>query len=75
MIVKNGIELGLGGDRELPRLAYRVNDAAKMIGISRSKLYGLARKRKLIILKLDGRSVVPSDSLKNYLASLNPLHQ
>jgi excisionase family DNA binding protein len=60
---------------QLDRLVYRVNDAAKMMGISRSKLYGLARERKIDILKLDGRSVVPLESLTSYLSTLPRLHR
>lgn len=55
-------------------VAFRVNDAARMIGISRSKLYSLARQQRLEIRKLDGRSVVPKTSLDTLMAALPRLH-
>lgn len=49
------------------RLAYRINDACKAIGIGRSKLYSLNREGKLKIVKLGGRSVVPASEVRALL--------
>lgn len=50
-----------------PPLAYRVDDACRAIGISRSKLYELVRDKKLNLVRIGGRSVVPADSLRALL--------
>lgn len=45
------------------RLAYRVDDACKAIGISRSKLYELVKSNELRIVRVGGRSVIPASAL------------
>jgi excisionase family DNA binding protein len=40
-------------------LALRVNDAARAIGVSRSKLYLMAKAKEIRIVKIGGVAVVP----------------
>jgi excisionase family DNA binding protein len=57
--------------REIPILALRVPEAAKSIGISASLMYQLIREGKVKAVRpSDGRTVIPMDELKRYLASL-----
>ena len=60
--------------REERAEVYRINDAANMMGISRSKLYGLARQKRIEVRKIDGRSVVPQESILTFLSTLPRLH-
>ena len=53
---------------------YRINEAARMMGISRSKLYALARQKRVEVRKLDGRSIVTQESISAFLATLPQLH-
>ncbi|MBC6982865.1 helix-turn-helix domain-containing protein [Caulobacter sp. 17J80-11] len=50
-------------------LAYRVNDAAKAIGLSRSTLYELRNEGKLRIVKVAGRALIPCEDLEALLGS------
>lgn len=57
--------------REVPVLALRVPEAAKSIGISASLMYQLIRDGKVKAVRpSDGRTIIPVDELKRYLASL-----
>lgn len=49
------------------KLAYRIDEACRAIGIGRSKLYELNRAGKLKIVRLGGRSVVPATELRALL--------
>jgi excisionase family DNA binding protein len=54
-----------------PALALRVSEAAKSIGISASLMYQLIREGKVKAVRpSDGRTIIPMDELKRYLASL-----
>jgi excisionase family DNA binding protein len=48
-------------------LAYRVNDAAKVAGLSRSSLYSLMSKGKLRSVLVAGRRLIPADALRDLL--------
>jgi excisionase family DNA binding protein len=48
-------------------LAYRVNDAAKVAGISRSSIYNLIRDGRLTPLKVAGVRLVRRDELLSLL--------
>jgi excisionase family DNA binding protein len=48
-------------------LAYRVNDAAKVAGLSRSSLYLLIGEGKLRSVRVAGRRLIPADALRNLL--------
>jgi hypothetical protein len=48
-------------------LAYRVNDAAKVAGLSRSSLYVLIGEGKLRSVLIAGRRLIPADALRDLL--------
>jgi excisionase family DNA binding protein len=48
-------------------LAYRVNDAAKIIGLSRSSIYILIAEKKLRSIVVAGRRLIPADALRELL--------
>jgi excisionase family DNA binding protein len=48
-------------------LAYRVNDAAKVAGLSRSSLYLLIAEGKLRSVLVAGRRLIPADALRDLL--------
>jgi hypothetical protein len=47
------------------RLAFRVADACRAIGIGRTSLYRLASERKLRLVKIAGRTLVDAASLRD----------
>jgi excisionase family DNA binding protein len=49
------------------RLAYRVNEAAERLGISRSKAYELIAAGKLPSIKIGGSVRVPAEALKAWI--------
>jgi excisionase family DNA binding protein len=48
-------------------ITYRVNDAAKVVGLSRSKIYELIGEGKLRSVMVAGRRLIPSDALRDLL--------
>jgi excisionase family DNA binding protein len=40
-------------------MAWRINDAARLLSVSRSTIYTLARVGKLKLIKISGRALVP----------------
>ena len=48
--------------------ALSINGCAKMLGISRDTVYRLARERKLRLVKLGTRTVVPVSEIERVLA-------
>jgi hypothetical protein len=48
-------------------LAYRVNDAARVAGLSRSSLYVLIGEGKLRSVLIAGRRLIPADALRDLL--------
>jgi excisionase family DNA binding protein len=48
-------------------LAYRVNDAAKVSGLSRSSLYNLIGEGKLRSVVVAGRRLIPADALRDLI--------
>jgi hypothetical protein len=48
-------------------LAYRINDAVRISGLSRSSLYVLIAKNKLKAIKVSGRRLIPADALRDLL--------
>jgi hypothetical protein len=61
------------GDRRSPPppplqpLAYRVNDAIKVSGLSRSSIYKLIGEGKLRSVLVAGRRLIPADALRDLL--------
>lgn len=51
-------------------LAVGINEACKIVGISRSRFYAEAREGRLTIRKSGRRSVVPMSELHRWLAAL-----
>ena len=49
------------------RITYRVNDAAKVAGLSRSKIYELIGEGKLRSVMVAGRRLIPADALRGLL--------
>jgi excisionase family DNA binding protein len=48
--------------------AYRVDDAAAMLGIGRVSLYKLVRKGQLRMIKIAGRTLVPRSEIERLTA-------
>ena len=48
-------------------LAYRVNDAVRISGLSRSSLYALIAEQKLKSIKVGGRRLIPAAALRDLL--------
>lgn len=49
-------------------LAWRINDAAKRLSLSRSTLYKLSTTGQLRLIKIAGRTLVPDDELRRLAA-------
>jgi excisionase family DNA binding protein len=48
-------------------IAYRVNDAARVSGLSRSSIYELIGEGKLRSIMVAGRRLIPTDALRELL--------
>jgi len=48
-------------------LTYRVNDAVKVTGLSRSTLYDLMKNQKLRSVLIGGRRLIPADALRDLI--------
>jgi excisionase family DNA binding protein len=53
---------------EPERLLYRVEEAAAMLGVSRSKLYELAAAGTIPSVKIGAAIRIPADALREWLA-------
>lgn len=56
----------------LPRLAYSVSDACRVLGIGRTRFYQLIAEGKIEARQCGGRTLIPADSLRNFIAYLPP---
>ena len=45
-------------------LAYSVHDACRVSSIGKTKLYALAKKGRLEMRRIDGRTLIPAASLR-----------
>ena len=52
----------------MERLAYRVNEAAEMMGVSRSKMYELIAAGSIPVLRIGTSIRVPNEALREWLA-------
>lgn len=52
------------------KLAYTIPEALYATGLGRTTLYALIGERKLRTIKVGARTLIPADSLRSYLASL-----
>ena len=67
---RKGLVTGRKGLAPLPpsiALAYRVNDAVRISGLSRSSLYALIAEQKLKSIKVGGRRLIPAAALRDLL--------
>lgn len=53
--------------KEQTPLAFRLNDAAKLIGLSRGSLYNLHKAGRLKMITLAGRTLIPADEVKRLI--------
>jgi excisionase family DNA binding protein len=51
-----------------PKLLYRVEEAAEMMSLSRTAVFGLIRSGDLDTIKVGGRRRVPRSSIDAYIA-------
>ena len=54
-------------ESDFPPLAYRMNDAVRVSGVSRSKLYQLAADGRLKLTRVGGRTLVPHAELQRLI--------
>ncbi len=52
----------------------KINDAAKILGISRSTVYRYSESGKLPIYKRVGKSMIKREDIEKLLADIKPLH-
>jgi excisionase family DNA binding protein len=48
-------------------LAYRIDDAGRVLGIGRTSLYKLIAERQLRAVKIAGRTVIPAEAIRELL--------
>ena len=53
-----------------PPLAYGIQDACRALGIGRTYLYALIAEGRIEARACGGRTLIPADSLRAFLASL-----
>ena len=49
------------------KLSYNVNEAAKAVGVGRTKLYELINRGDLQTFRLDGRTLIRADVLASFV--------
>lgn len=59
------------GDGDLPRLLYRVSEAAALLGLSLAKVYQLISAGSLRSVRIDSARRIRADDLKTSVASLD----
>jgi excisionase family DNA binding protein len=58
----------IAGDRPVERLAYSVNEAAAITGLSRDLLYDEMRTGRLVYLKIGRRRIITRQHLDAFLS-------
>lgn len=53
-------------------LAYGIADACRALGIGRTRLYALIAEGKIEARACGGRTLIPADSLRAFVANLPP---
>ncbi len=53
-------------------LAYRIREACDACGVGRTRLYALIAEGKIEARQCGGRTLIPADSLRRFLANLPP---
>lgn len=54
----------------MSRLAYSIKEICQLLGIGRSKVYDLIKTGRLTARKLDGRTVILTTDLEQFLEKL-----
>lgn len=52
----------------MEKLVYSIQEVAELLGISRSYAYELAKEKKIPVLDLGRRKVIPKESLETWIA-------
>lgn len=55
---------------DLPRMAYRIPEVVKIIGISRAAVYRELKERRLHAIKVGNSTLITAEALKKWLTSL-----
>ena len=55
------------GARIMEKIAYSITETADMLGISKSHAYELVKERKLPVLELGRRKVIPKEYLELWI--------
>ena len=55
-----------------PALAYAIPEACRIVGLGRTKLYSLIAEGKIEARQCGGRTLIPADSLRGFVANLPP---
>lgn len=61
---------GLGHDGSVQRALYSPREVEHLLSISHATLYRLIANGRLVALKLDGKTVIPNESVRQFIASL-----
>lgn len=54
-------------------LAYSISDACRATGLGRTSIYGLISEGRIEARRCGGRTLIPAESLRAFLASLPPV--
>lgn len=52
----------------MEKLVYSIQEVAELLGISRSYAYELAKEKRIPVLDLGRRKVIPKESLETWIA-------
>lgn len=52
----------------MEKLVFSIQEVAELLGISRSYAYELAKEKKIPVLDLGRRKVIPKESLETWIA-------
>lgn len=51
----------------MEKLVYSVKEVAVLLGISKSFAYQLVKEKKIPVVELDGRKIIPKQALNDWL--------
>lgn len=54
----------------MQKAAYTIQETMSELGIGRTKLYQLIKERRIIIHKIDKRTIIKAESVRDFLNSL-----
>ena len=55
-----------------PILAYGISDASRLLSLGRTKIYALIGAGRIQALQCDGRTLIPAESIRAFIANLPP---